>query len=87
MSESLSGIELFRDLSLEELKALSQRCSWRNYPAHYLIIAYGDESNDVYFINKGKARIIYYSASGREVMFRDLILRHPLIFEEGRSAF
>jgi CRP-like cAMP-binding protein len=69
---TLAGVELFRDLSPEDLQALSQRCQWRNYRAHQPIVRCQDDSRNVIFVIRGKVRATWFSRAGREVSFRDL---------------
>lgn len=71
-AETLAGIELFRVLPLADRKALAERCHAHQYRAKQQIVSRADKSTDVYFIVGGLVRVTTYSASGREVMFRDL---------------
>jgi len=68
----LSNIKYFEGLSPQALDALARDCQWRRYSAGQQIIGHQDETSDVYFIVSGNVRVIVYSASGKEVMFRDL---------------
>jgi CRP/FNR family transcriptional regulator, cyclic AMP receptor protein len=71
-ADSLEGFELFRDLSADALAALSRNCLWRRYRPHQIILGYLDASRDVFFVVRGQVRVTFFSASGREVSFRDL---------------
>lgn len=70
--DSLRGIELFKELSADDLATLAERCRWRRYDAHEQIIHHLDKSRDVYFIVEGEVRAITYSLDGKEVTFRDI---------------
>lgn len=70
--ETLSGIEIFQNLSPDDLEALARRCRWRRYTAHQQIVGQMDETTDVFFIVRGKVRAVVYSLSGKEVTFRDI---------------
>lgn len=70
--ETLAIIKFFEGLSSSELNALARKCRWCRYSAGQQIIGHQDESKDVYFIVAGRVRVIVNSASGKEVMFRDL---------------
>jgi CRP-like cAMP-binding protein len=70
--EFLATISIFKDLSPDEVRSVAQRCRWRRFQAHQAIVDYQDKADDVFFIMRGKVRVIYFSASGREVTFRDL---------------
>lgn len=71
-SESLANVEIFSDLSADEVAQLEKRCSWKRFGRQELIIDRQAESREVYFIVSGKVRVVNYSMSGREVTFDDL---------------
>jgi CRP/FNR family transcriptional regulator, cyclic AMP receptor protein len=71
-ADSLAGFELLRGLSADTLAALSRSCLWRRYRPHQIILGYLDDSRDVFFVVRGQVRVTFFSASGREVSFRDL---------------
>ena len=70
--ETLSGIELLSDLTAHHIQELGKQCRWRRYGAGQQIIGHQDETLDVFFIVTGKARVVIYSASGKEVIFPDI---------------
>jgi CRP-like cAMP-binding protein len=65
--ETLSGIEIFRQMPPAEIAALGRRCRWRRYWAYQQVVGYLDDTKDVFFLVQGKARILIHTASGREV--------------------
>lgn len=69
---TLSGIDLFKNLPGGDLEVLARQCRWRRYAPAQQIIAEQDDTSDVYFIVSGRVRATVYSASGKEVSFRDL---------------
>ena len=69
---TLNGIDLFQDLPRTDLERLAGRCRWGRYATQQQIIGDQDETTDVFFIASGRVRATVYSASGREVSFRDL---------------
>lgn len=69
---SLSGIDLLRDLAAADLDAIAEQCQWHRYDPDQQIIGHLDDTNDVFFIVRGQVRVTIYSASGKEVSFRDL---------------
>ena len=71
-AETLAGIELFREIPVEQRKQIAKNCHAHQYPPKHQIVAHADRSNDVYFIVSGQVRATIYSASGKEVTFRDL---------------
>ena len=68
---SLKSIPLLADLPDKALDELSKRCSWRNFRPTEQVIDRQSDSCDLYFIVEGRARVVNYSLSGREVTFDD----------------
>jgi CRP-like cAMP-binding protein len=72
-ARTLAGIELLQALDAQQLHMLERRCSWRKWRPGEQIIDRETMSNDVYFIVRGRARVVDYSSSGnREVIFDEL---------------
>ncbi len=69
----LSVIKEFKDLSLTDLEAIAQVCQWYRYGAGEEIVRYHDDSNSVFFVTQGEARVNYNSMSGKEVILCDLV--------------
>ena len=59
-------------LPADALAKLEQGCRWRRYAADQELVRYLDEDVDVYCLVAGRARVVFYSLSGKEVTFRDL---------------
>jgi CRP-like cAMP-binding protein len=73
MVRSLANIELFESLGAEEIARLERRCVWQRWHAGEQIIDREMQSNDVYFVIRGRVRVIDYSHTGhREVVFDEL---------------
>ena len=70
--ETLSGIELFSDLTDRDFDVLNTRCRWRRYRADQQIVAHHDQTNDVFFIVSGEVRVVIYSLAGKQITFRDM---------------
>ena len=68
-SESLAGIRLFDGLSESALEDLSKRCRWHKYQPNEQVIDRHSDSRDLYLIVEGRARVVNYSVTGREVTF------------------
>ena len=68
---SLGGISLLSDLPAKALGEISKRCSWRKFVTGEQILDRQSDSCDLYFIVDGRARVVNYSLSGREVTFDD----------------
>lgn len=67
-----SGIPLLADMPEDMVKRTVDKCRWRTYEAHELIVDYGDESNEVLFIVSGTVRVLMSSAYGRHVILNHL---------------
>ncbi len=68
---SLTSIELLSDLPAKALENLSKRCSWRTFQINGQVIDRQSGSSDLCFIVKGRAYVVNYYLSGREVTFDD----------------
>jgi CRP-like cAMP-binding protein len=90
-SASLAGIAILGRLSAEALAHVQQRCDFRRYGQGELIVDYLDQSDEVFFMISGEARVTIYSLAGRVVSFRDLgsgevFGEYPAIDRGPRSA-
>ena len=70
-NKSLDGISLLSDLPAKALEAISSRCNWSTFATGEQILDRQSDSCDLYFIVDGRARVVNYSFSGREVTFDD----------------
>lgn len=70
-NSSLKNIPLLADLPQKALDELAKRCSWRNFRPTEQVIDRQSDSCELYFIVEGRARVVNYSLSGREVTFDD----------------
>ncbi|MFO1091544.1 MAG: Crp/Fnr family transcriptional regulator [Hyphomicrobiales bacterium] len=70
--QALSRFAVFSTTPPEGLAQIAAACSWRTFKAGQLIIGHQDRSHDVVFLVAGKARASVYSASGKQVSFRDI---------------
>ena len=68
-NESLAGIRLFDGLSESALEDLSKRCRWHKYQPNEQVIDRYSDRRDLYLIVEGRARVVNYSVTGREVAF------------------
>ena len=69
---NLAGIELLYDLSQGALEQAAKNCRWRSYGANEQIIDRQSEASDVFFVVEGRARVVNYSISGREITLDDI---------------
>ena len=68
---SLTSIEPLSDLPAKAFENLSKRCSWRTFRINGQVIDRQSGSCVLCFIVMGRARVVNYSLSGREVTFDD----------------
>ena len=53
-------------------RGFQKRCGWRHYEPGEPIVDYLDDSDDVFFIAAGEARVSIYSLAGKAVTFTDV---------------
>ena len=70
--DSLESIQLLNTLTAAERGQIEKVCAWRRYSPQEQIIDRHSESSDVFFMVKGKVRVVNYSLSGREITFDDV---------------
>ena len=70
--DNLSGIMLLSDVPKEQLGILEKRCSWRNFTLQEQIIDRQSKARDVYFVIRGKVRVVNFSISGQEIAFDEI---------------
>lgn len=66
---SLSGVPLFASLDRASLAKLEAACTWRNAKEGDQLLSRDSDSRDVFFVVRGKIRIVNFSATGREIAF------------------
>ena len=79
-SDEVNDLQLFGDLPGAALEAIAKRCRVRRFAVGEHILHLHDESSELFFVLEGRARVLLYSPSGREVSFRDLL--HGEVFGE-----
>lgn len=70
--EVLATVDIFEDLDRERLAAIADRCRHDKYQRRQTIFSHGDTSADVYFVKSGHLGITSFSATGKEIGFRQL---------------
>lgn len=71
-AHSLAAVDLFATLAAPQREALERRCRWRSYAEGEQIIDRETDTQDVFFVVAGAARVVNYSPAGREVSFDDI---------------
>ena len=69
---SLKELNLLKNMPDEAVVDLENICRWESYGDGELIFDRTDTSNEVYFIAKGRVRVVGHAKSGQEVAFVDL---------------
>jgi CRP/FNR family cyclic AMP-dependent transcriptional regulator len=72
LARALSRIEPFTELDDKSLEAVAESCRFERYEAKRQVIAYQDDSADVFFIVSGIVRVVIHSLSGKEISYRNL---------------
>ena len=72
LSRALSRVEPFTGLDQASLDEVAAACRFQRFEAKRQVIAYQDDSADVFFIVSGKVRVVIHSYSGKEISYRDL---------------
>jgi CRP/FNR family transcriptional regulator, cyclic AMP receptor protein len=68
----LKRVRLLEGLSPSAVEQLAQQCRWRRVLAQQRVISREARDQDVYLIVSGRVRITSFSASGRQVTYRDM---------------
>jgi len=71
-SLGLRQARLFRTLDTPQLEQLARECTWRRFAPGQAVFGREAGSRDIHIIVAGRVRVTIYTASGRQVMFRDL---------------
>jgi CRP/FNR family cyclic AMP-dependent transcriptional regulator len=69
---TLKGIALFAPMADGPRQAIEAKCRWCRFDAGQPIIDRDSDDNDVYFLVAGRARIVVFSETGREVSFDEI---------------
>ena len=69
---TLEHIAVLSDFPEHVCRALEKQCRWREFPAHEQIVDRDSDTRDVYFVVRGKVRVVNYSYAGREISYDDI---------------
>jgi len=70
---SLKNIGMLETLPPEALTKLEGICTWRHYSTQEQIIDRDSDSRDVFFVTRGRVRVVNFSYSGREVSYDEIV--------------
>ncbi len=68
----LAGIHILKDLNKDQLRDFEKSCRWRCFAPDEQIVDQQSDSTDVYFITRGRVRVLNFTYSGKEVALEDL---------------
>lgn len=68
----LNDIDLFADLTPEELADIQSACQWQTFGSGDDIFTKSSTSRDVFFVVAGRVRIVNFSLTGREVAYAEV---------------
>jgi CRP/FNR family transcriptional regulator, cyclic AMP receptor protein len=68
----LKRVRLLEGVPAPALEKLARQCRWRRFAAGHRVISRQAPDQDVYLIISGRVRVTSFSASGRQVTFRDI---------------
>lgn len=69
----LKRIKLFTGLPDNILADLAEQCVWRHCHSGQRVISRDSRDRDVYLVVSGRVRVTSFSASGRQVTYRDIL--------------
>ncbi|MGF1639770.1 MAG: Crp/Fnr family transcriptional regulator [Rhodospirillales bacterium] len=72
----LSGIALFADFDRARLTAIEQACRYKRFAAQEQIIDRDSATTDVFFVVRGRVRVVNYSILGREIALDEVSAGH-----------
>lgn len=68
----LKGVDLLKDLLPHELVEIEEVCRFKTFRAGTQVFDRQAETRDVFFVVRGRVRIVNYSMSGREITLDDI---------------
>ena len=68
----LSNVGLFAGLGREKLTVVEQACRYKRFAAQEQIIDRDSATTDVFFVVRGRVRVVNYSILGREIAFDEV---------------
>lgn len=68
----LRRVKVLQGLTDDALARVARVCTWRRYEAGKTVITRSSPNRDLFMVASGRVRVTVYTASGRQVTFRDL---------------
>ena len=69
----LSNIRILASLTPEQRRDWEISCRWRRFLPEEAVIDQQDSSRDVYFIARGRVRVVNFTAGGKEVALDEMV--------------
>lgn len=69
----LSSIKILAGLTPEQRRDFEISCRWKRFAAEEPVIDQSDMTRDVYFIVRGRVRVVNFALSGKEVALDDIV--------------
>ena len=69
----LNGVQLFSELSPEDVEDISSRCKWSFYAEDEQVFDQEHGGRDVYFVVSGSVRVFTFAANKREVALANIL--------------
>ncbi len=70
--QNLSNIKILASLTPEQRRDFEVSCRWKRFAPDELVIDQSAISRDVYFIARGRVRVVNFTVTGKEVALDDL---------------
>ncbi|MGZ3410656.1 MAG: Crp/Fnr family transcriptional regulator [Xanthobacteraceae bacterium] len=71
-NRTLARVPLLRSLDANAIKGLNARCTWKTATPKQWLIEHQDEGNDVFFLVRGRVRVLIVTSPDREVILADI---------------
>lgn len=68
----LSGVETLMEVPPEKMAEIESKCVWRQVEVGDIIIDVNDMTTNVYFLVKGKLRVLNFVEGEQEVQFAEI---------------
>jgi CRP/FNR family cyclic AMP-dependent transcriptional regulator len=70
--KSLDNVHLFADLNPAQRLAIVEKCAWQRHQSQGVILDPEVQDTAVYFITRGRIRVVNYGVNGKEVSFAEI---------------
>ncbi len=71
-AHTLAGIELLTEASPAAIAKLEKKCRWITFDTNQIVVDRDDDTTDVFFITKGKVKVMDFLADDQEIALAEL---------------